>query len=77
VHSDPKFGWRGGGVSYINDRKKRLWNGVPTCVLLRHNFQNGVPLHFVIKMHLDISNFPKDTVSVLAFKMFRAQSSFI
>jgi hypothetical protein len=43
THSDPKFGRRGGGVSYIDDRKKRFRNAVPVCVLLRKNFRNGVP----------------------------------
>jgi hypothetical protein len=42
THSDPKFGRRGGGVSYI-DAKKRFRIAVPVCVLLRKNFRNGVP----------------------------------
>jgi hypothetical protein len=33
-HSDPNFGWRVGGFSYI-DARKRIWNAVPACVLLR------------------------------------------
>jgi hypothetical protein len=49
ILGDPKFGWRGEGVSYINARKKRFWNTVPACVLLRLNFQNGVPAHSVKK----------------------------
>jgi hypothetical protein len=29
MHSDPKFGWREGGICYIDARKKSFWNGVP------------------------------------------------
>jgi hypothetical protein len=41
--SDPKFGRRGSGVSYINARKERFWNTNPDCILLRKNFWNGIP----------------------------------
>jgi hypothetical protein len=44
THSDPKFGRRGEGVIYIDDRKKRFRNGIPACVLLRKNFRDSVPL---------------------------------
>jgi hypothetical protein len=49
THSDPKFGRRGGGVSYIDYRKKGFRNSVPACVLLRKSFRNGVPALFVTK----------------------------
>jgi hypothetical protein len=41
---DPKFGRRGGDVSYIDAREK-----VPACVLLKKNFRNGVTALFVTK----------------------------
>jgi hypothetical protein len=43
THSDPKFGWRGGGVIILMPRKKGFQNTVPACIILRKNFQNGVP----------------------------------
>jgi hypothetical protein len=53
--SDPKFGHRGEGVSYIDARKKkkRFWNAILVCVLPK-NFQNGVPACSVIKIPLVI-----------------------
>jgi hypothetical protein len=51
AQSDPKFGRRGGGVSYIDARQKRFWNPILACILLR-NFQNGVPAHTITKIPL-------------------------
>jgi hypothetical protein len=35
THSDPKLGWRRGGVSYIDASKKRgFWNAVHASILL-------------------------------------------
>jgi hypothetical protein len=42
MHSDPYFGRREGGVSYIDVRERRLRDAVPAFVL-RKNFPNGVP----------------------------------
>jgi hypothetical protein len=39
-HTDPKFGWRGGGVSYIDARKRRFRNAVPAFISLRKNFRH-------------------------------------
>jgi hypothetical protein len=41
-----------GVVSYINARKHRFQNAIPSCVLLRKNFQNGIPVHCVTKIPL-------------------------
>jgi hypothetical protein len=43
MHSDPKFGQRGWGVSHINARKKRFQNAIPACILQRKNYQKSVP----------------------------------
>jgi hypothetical protein len=37
----PKI-WSETGVSYTDPRKRRFWNAVPGCFLLRKNFWNGV-----------------------------------
>jgi hypothetical protein len=41
TRSDPEFDRRGGGVSYIDARKKRFQNAVPACVLVRKNFRTA------------------------------------
>jgi hypothetical protein len=53
-HSNSKFGQRGGGVTYINARKKRFWKAILACVLLRQNLQNSVSAHSTTKIPLDI-----------------------
>jgi hypothetical protein len=55
MHSDPKFGQRGGGGSYIDAREERFWNTVLACVLLRKRFQNGVLAHSITKIPLSVS----------------------
>jgi hypothetical protein len=56
LHSDPKFGWGGGGVSYIDAREKMFRNTVLACILLRKNFWNGVPACSIIQIPLNIIN---------------------
>jgi hypothetical protein len=51
MHSNPKFGWRGGGVGYIAVRTKGYHNTVLACVL-RMNTQTGVAAHSVSKIPL-------------------------
>jgi hypothetical protein len=51
MHSDTKFGRKGGGVTYIEVRKKRFRNVIPACVHLR-NFRRGVPARSVTKIAL-------------------------
>jgi hypothetical protein len=51
-HSDPKFGWRAGGVCCIDAKKKRFQNTILACVLLRNNFWNGVMTHSIPKIPL-------------------------
>jgi hypothetical protein len=53
MHSDSKFGQRGGVFSYIDARKERFWNAVPAWFLLRKNLRNSV-LHVLIKIPLPI-----------------------
>jgi hypothetical protein len=48
MQSDPKFSERGRGVNYIDARKKRFWNAVLACILLRKNW-NDVLMHYVTK----------------------------
>jgi hypothetical protein len=48
-------------LSYIDARKKRFWNtipSIPSCIL-RKNFQNNVLVHSIIKI-------PQDTFIFLA-----------
>jgi hypothetical protein len=52
THSDPNYGWRAGGVSYINIKRRRFWNAVLACALLRKNFWNGVPACSITKIPL-------------------------
>jgi hypothetical protein len=40
------------GVSYAYAGEKRCWNSVPACVLVRQNFQNGVPACSITKIPL-------------------------
>jgi hypothetical protein len=53
MHSDPKFDWRGGGVTLMpgrrGARKKRFRNAVLACILLRKNW-NSVPARSVTKI---------------------------
>jgi hypothetical protein len=53
MHSDPKFGWRGGGVSYIDAREKRFQNTIPACALLRKNFSNNILACSVTKISME------------------------
>jgi hypothetical protein len=59
--SDPRFGQRGGGGSYINARKKFL------VYVLKKNFWDGVPVRSITKLLLGIpmmlqnQNMPKLT----------------
>jgi hypothetical protein len=43
THSAPKFSQKGGGVTYAR-KKKRFWNIVPVCIVLRKTFWNIVPV---------------------------------
>jgi hypothetical protein len=38
------------GVGYIYAKNERFWNTIPACVLLRKNFQNGVPACSIRKL---------------------------
>jgi hypothetical protein len=52
IHSDTKFGRRGGGVSYMNAREKRFQNAIPAGGLLRKNFWNGIVARSITKIPL-------------------------
>jgi hypothetical protein len=39
--------------------KKRFRNAIPAFVVLRKNFQNGVPAHFITEIPLAIFNAPE------------------
>jgi hypothetical protein len=43
MYCDPKFSQREGGVSYIDEGRKRFRDTVPACILLRKNLRNGIP----------------------------------
>jgi len=47
IASDPKFGQRRGGVSYMDAGKNRFQNAALACVLLRKNFWNSFAAHSV------------------------------
>jgi hypothetical protein len=42
---------------YTDPRKRRFWNAVLGCILLRKNFQNSVLAHSVTKIPLIIRHF--------------------
>jgi hypothetical protein len=51
TYSDPKFGQRGKVlVIPMSGKKKRFWNAVLACILLRKNFWNGVPARSITKI---------------------------
>jgi hypothetical protein len=52
----PKIRLEKGGVSYTSARKKRAWNSIPACILLRKNLQNDVLMHSVTKIPLSKSH---------------------
>jgi hypothetical protein len=56
MHSDPKCGWKRGGVSYIDAWNIRFWNAVLTCIL-RKNFHNDVWACSVTKIPLGLTHF--------------------
>jgi hypothetical protein len=67
MHSDPKFGWRGEGVTYIGARKKRFQNAIPACILLRKNFKNDIPSQKYPRMALLCTSFPEYKISYRTF----------
>jgi hypothetical protein len=52
VKSDPKFDRRGVMLLIKMPERKRFWNIVLVCVLLRKNFQNSVLVHSITKIPL-------------------------
>jgi hypothetical protein len=60
TYSDPKFGQREGGASYIDAGKKRFQDAVPACVL-RKNFQNSIPAYSITKIPLPLLNYCQGT----------------
>jgi hypothetical protein len=52
----PKIQSESGGVSYTNSGEKRFKNAIPSCVLLRNKFWNGVLAHSVTKITVCMGN---------------------
>jgi hypothetical protein len=61
MHSDPKFGWRCGGVSNINARKKVQERHSGLCHA--KNFWNGVLARSIKSTPLDMSISPMEVVN--------------
>jgi hypothetical protein len=72
MHSDPKFGRRGGGVSYIDARGKRFQNAILACVVLRKNFQNSFPAHSI-----PLCTMQYDVICLAVLKVYKSVPKFL